>query len=257
MISKIENLLHLPAKCLANRKITKTFFKRNFELTKNERNLLDDFSIVVSIDWIASISPNTCNVPAFSTSNSSFEEIQVIALQTNNKDFERNYYKLLELIQKYIPYHTLLILYTDKVLVWNTCFKRINENDNTKRVIDKMFSTDIILMNNPTESQIKFFGGLSFEKLDKTNLRTLYNGYVQQLVALNAAEVRGEFSTRPADRTKQDVIYLEEIAQLEKEITVLSKKVKRESQLNIQIDLNSQVQLKRKQIDRIKQLINT
>ena len=218
---------------------------------------MDDFSIVVSIDWIASISPNTCNVPAFSTPNSSFEEIQVIALQTNNNDFERNKPKLLELVQKYIPYHTLLILYTDTGLVWNACYKRINENDNTKRVIDKMFFTDIIPINNPTESQTKFFGGLSFKKLDKTNLRTLYNGYVQQLVALNAAEVRGEFSPRPAERTKQDAVYLEQIIQLEKEITTLTNKVIREYQLSKQIELNSQIQLKRKQIDSTKQLINT
>ena len=235
MISRIEKILHLPDKCLLNKKITKTFFKRNFELTRNERNLLDDFSIVVSIDWIASVSPYTSNVPAFSTPKTTFEELQVIALKTSNNQFDRNKYKLLELVQKYIPYHTLLILYTDTTMVWNACYKRINENDSAKRIVDRMFTSDEIQITTPTKNQKTFLSGLSFKKLEKTNLKSLYNGYVQQIVALNAVDVRGEFSVRPAERTTQDVLYLEQIAQLEKEIITLTNIATRETQLNKQI----------------------
>lgn len=257
MIEKIINILHLPEKCLVNKKITKAFFKRNFELTKNERNLLDDFSVVVSIDWLASISPSNSNVPAFVTPDVTFEEIQVITLQTNSGNYNRDKTRLFDFVQKFIPYHLLLVVYTDKVVSWNACLKRINENDSTKRVTEKDFSTEDIPLKNPTKNQKAFYNGLSFIELDKTNLKTLYNGYIQQIVALNAADVRGDFTPQPAERTRQDVVYLEKIAQLEKEIITLTNLSTRETQMSLRVEYNLKIQQKRKRIEEIKELIST
>lgn len=257
MIERILSILNLPEKCSVNKKITKAFFKRNFELTKNERNLLDDFSVVVSIDWLASISPSNSNVPAFVTSDVTFEEIQVIALQTNSNNYERDKIRLFDFVQKFIPYHILLVVYNDKVMSWNAYLKRINENDSTKRVAEKGFSTEDIPLKNLTKNQKAFYNGLSFTKLDKTNLKTLYNGYIQQIVALNAAEIRGEFAPKPAERTQQDVVYLEKIAQLEKEIVTLTNLATRETQMSLRVEYNLKIQQKRAQIEEIKKLIST
>ena len=257
MIEKIINILQLPEKCLVNKKITKAFFKRNFELTKNDRKLLDDFSVVVSIDWLTSISPSNSNVPVFVTPDVTFEEIQVIALQTNSGNYNRDKTRLFDFVQKFIPYHILLVVYTNKVMSWNACLKRITENDRTKRVIEKEFSTEDIPLKNPTKNQKAFYKGLSFVLLDKTNLKTLYNGYIQQIVALNAAEVRGEFAPKPTKRTQQDVIYLEKIAQLEKEIVTLNNLAIRETQMSLRVEYNLKLQQKRKQIEEIKKIIST
>lgn len=257
MIEKILNILQLPEKSSVNKKITKAFFKRNFELTKNERNLLDDFSVVVSIDWLASISPNNSNIPAFVTPDVTFEEIQVIAVQTNSNNYDRDKSRLFDFMQKFIPYHILLIVYSNKVMSWNACLKRINENDNTKRVIEKIFFTEDIPNKNQTKNQKAFYSELSFKELDKTNLKTLYDGYIQQIVALNAAKVRGEFAPRPVERTLQDVVCLEKIAQLEKEIITLTNLATRETQMSLRVEYNLKVQRKRKQIEDFKKLIST
>lgn len=257
MIDKIISILQLPEKSLVNKKITKAFFKRNFELTKNERNLLDDFSAVVSIDWIASINPNNTNVPAITEPSVTFEELQVIALQTNSNNYERFKTRLFDFMQKFIPYHTLLVVYTDKVMSWNGCLKRVNENDSTKRVVEKVFFTEDIPIKNQTKHQKEFYSRLSFVELDKTNLRTLYNSFLQQIVALNAAEVRGEYSPQPVERTQQDVVYLEKIAQLEKEIVTLSNLATKETQMSLRVEYNLKIQQKRKQIEDIKQIIRT
>jgi len=98
---------------------------------------------------------------------------------------------------------------------------------------------------------------LSFIELDKTNLKTLYNGYIQQIVALNAADVRGEFAPKPAERTQQDVVYLEKIAQLEKEIVTLTNLATKETQMNLRVEYNLKIRQKRKQIEEIKKLIST
>lgn len=253
MISRIQHILDLPLPCLVNKKITKAFFKRNFELTKAERTLLDDFSLVISIDWIATINPSNSNVPAFNSNTSTFEEIQIISIKTNQEDFERSNTRIIDFIQKYIPYHVFLIIYTDTLTVWNTCLKRINENDNTKRVVEKCFTTEVIGINNLTENQEAYLNGVSFGRIDKTNLYTLYQSYIQKVVALNASILSGEFIPRPVERTKQDVIYLEQIANLEKEIVTLTNLAKKETQLSKQVEFNTQIQNNRKKIQNLKQ----
>ena len=255
MIFRIQEILDLPESCLVNKKITKAFFKRNFELTKAERTLLDDFSLVISIDWIATINLANSNVPALYTTSSTFEEIQIISVKTNQEDFERSNTRIIDFIQKYIPYHLFLIIYSDNLTIWNTCLKRINENDVTKRVVEKCFTTDIINTNNLNENHKAFLNGVSFSRIDKTNLSTLFQSYIQQVVALNASILRGEFITRPVERTKQDVIYLEHIANLEKEIVTLTNLAKKETQLSKQVEFNNQIQQKRKKIENLKQLL--
>ena len=83
----------------------------------------------------------------------------------------------------------------------------------------------------------------------------MYDSYIQCFVGLNTAPIIGTFETRPAERTKEDVELLERISQLEKEITTLSNTSQKETQLNKRIELNTQLQHKRKQIEQLKNTI--
>ena len=64
-MESLNQILQLPERCLVNKKITKAFFKRNFDLTLTERKLLDDSAIIIQIDWIASLKPNQINIEGF------------------------------------------------------------------------------------------------------------------------------------------------------------------------------------------------
>lgn len=255
MLNQIANILQLPESCLVNKKITKAFFKRNFELTLSERILLDDFSMVVSIDWLASISPLNANVPSIFEQDATYEELQIIVLQTNSEHLEKQSKKLIEFVQKYIPYHIILIVHDGSNFIWNACTKRINSTDNNKRIIDKSFTSELINHKQPNQKHIAFLENLNFTVLDKTSLKTVYGSSIQQIVALQTADIKGGYMPRTAKRTQQDVAYLEQITQIEKEIVTLNNLAKKESQMNKRVELNTQLQHKRKQIENIKQLI--
>lgn len=248
--------MKLPEQCLVNKKITKAFFKRNFDLTTSERNLLDDFTAIVTIDWIASISLHTANVPTWSDADTTFEEVQVICAATSSDTFEKNAGKIIDLVQKYIPYHMLLVVSDGGRTVWNVTYKRINQNDDNKRTIATRHTTPII--NEPTtdKSQLAFLDALSFARINTASLKTLFDGYVQCIVALTAAAVTGSYTIRTMERTQQDVAYMNEIDNIEKDILLLNNQAKKETQMNKRIDLNNKVQQKRKQMEQIKQLIS-
>ena len=125
-MDKLNSILQIPERCLVYKKITKAFFKRNFDLTSTEKLLLEDFSVVTGIDWVASISPANANINRYQDEHYLFEEVQVISVQTAELDFDRNHPKIAGLVQKYIPYPILLYIYSNKEFVLSTCDKKIN-----------------------------------------------------------------------------------------------------------------------------------
>lgn len=256
-MDSFNTILQLPERCLLNKKITKVFFKRNFELTTKEKALLDDVTMITSIEWLASISPASTNINLYSDKDFLYEEVQVITVYSEAANFENSCFKVIDLIQKYIPYQILIIVYTDKDFILNTCNKKINQNDNTLRTIDKKYNSEIISIAEPTAQQQTFLNSLSFVVLDKTDLKTFYDSYTQRIVALQTAMIKGSFAPRTQSRTISDVENLERIEVLEKEITALSNQAKKEVQLNLRILLNTQLQNKRKQIEQLKLLITT
>ena len=213
---QFNEILQIPQRCLVNKKITKAFFKRNFDLTSAEKNILEDFSIVKSIDWLASISPATANIPAYSDNQQLHEELVSISVYITEIDFDKNKQKVAEVIQKYIPYSILLCIYNDSIFSLNACDKRINQNDSTKRTIETRYFTDNISRVNPTDVQKSFLAGMRFASLDKTNLKTFYESYINNIIALKAAELSGIFMPRTKERSEVDLQNLQKIESLQK-----------------------------------------
>jgi len=242
---------------MVNKKITKAFFKRNFELTTAEKKLLDDFTVVVQIDWLASIKPENSNIVACVHEQSVYEEVVIISVQTGDTCFDKDKQKIAELIQKYIPYHILLCIHNDNFLVLNTCDKRVNQNDATKRFMERQYFTEKISIKSPTERQKSFTNSLSFPALNKQNMKTIYDAYSARIIALQAAEVIGTFTIRHNERSKQDVQYLENIARLHSEISALQNQAINETQLNVRIQMNTAVQQIKKEIKKLEELIST
>lgn len=251
----LNTILQIPDRSLVNRKITKAFFKRNFDLTSTEKSLLDDFSAISGIDWLASLSPSNSNINSYKDEQYIFEEVQVIVVHTSGNDFDKNALRIADLIQKYIPYPILLCIRQDGFFVLNACDKKINQNDSDRRIVEKKYTTETIDQHSPTERQKSFLNSLAFSELDKTNLKTCYDSYIQRMIALQAAELSGVFTPRTKDRTQSDMEKLEKIETLQKEILVLQNQIKKETQLNGKVSLNTEIQNKRKLIEQLKALI--
>lgn len=249
MIEQLIDIFKIPERCLVKKKLTKAFFKRNFDLTLSEKGLLDDFSIVVGMDWIASISPFNSNIPSVYIENRTYEEIQVIALQTTVESFDRYKTRLIDLVQKYIPYHVVMIVYDSERIVINVYEKTVNANDANKRVLEAKYTTESISLGNLRLNQATFIESLELAQLNKANLATLFQSYIQNIVALQASDIKGDFTAQDISKTEQDVQDLAQIAQLKKEIEKLMKMAQKEQQLNNRVKINQQIQFKRNQIN--------
>jgi hypothetical protein len=228
---------------------------KNFELSSVEKKVLNN--IIQSIDWTASIKPSNSNIPEYKDENYVFEEIQFILCNLNEDTLFENSDKCVSLLQKYIPYQIVLIVEDDNGFILNTCDKRINLNDKSKRTIERQISTPVISKLYKNEVTSSFLDSLDFITQDKISLQRLYKGYINSIIQLQSSLVTGSFNKRTGTRTEEDLNLLESMNMIEKEVIRLTNQLKKETQMSSKVSLNMEIQKQRNEIKNIKNKLST
>lgn len=255
MSFNFNKILNIPERSLLNKKITKSFFLKNFELSSSEKKVLNN--TIQSMDWISSIKPSNSNIPEYRDENYVFEEIQFMLCTLNENTLSLNSDKCISLFQKYIPYQIVLIVEDDHGFILNTCDKRINLNDKSKRTIERQISTPVISKLYKNEITSSFLDSLDFITQDKISLQRLYKGYINSIIQLQSAIVIGSFNKRTVSRTEEDLNLLESMNKIEKEVIRLTNQLKKETQMSSKVSLNMEIQKQRNEIEIIKNKLST
>lgn len=245
-----NDILQIPERCLLNKRLTKAFFLKNFDLSATEKKLLN--GTIQNMEWMACIKTSNSNITTVINPNYVYEEIQVMICSLADNQLEVNGKNCLELFQKYIPYQMLVIVEDDTHFILNATDKRVNQHDKNKRTIETYFTSTPLSKLYTNEISTSFYEALKFETTDKTNMETLYKSYIQALVQFQTATITGNFKKRTKTRTEEDLIDILAIESIEKEIKSLSSKIKKESQISERVNLNVNIQNKRKKIQNIK-----
>ena len=245
-----NNILNIPERCLIQKRLTKTFFLKNFDLSATEKKLLNNY--IRQMVWLASIKPINANIPEFKNEEYVYDEIQVMICTLPNDVWVNYADKCIALFQKYIPYQMLVIVEDENQFVLNGCDKRINKNDVKKRTIERYFTTAGISKLYKKETSNAFFEALNFTQLDKRNLETTYKSYIRAIVQYQTASITGAFTKRMQQRTEEDMANILTIEKLKDEITTLKSLLIKQNQLNNKVELNIEIHKKREQISLIK-----
>tara|TARA_B100001059_G_C17820717_1_gene578108 strand:+ start:213 stop:635 length:423 start_codon:yes stop_codon:yes gene_type:complete len=137
----------------------------------------------------------------------------------------------------------------------NLTNKRINLNDKSKRTIEKSFTTNRI-NKTETETVKEFVKALSFDRIDRTNLNTVYQSYINAVIQFKSSEITGVFNDQNLQNNQRDIESIERKEILEIEITTLKNQLKKETQLNSQVSINMEIQKRKQEIQNIKQTLS-
>lgn len=234
-----NQILQLPPRCLVEQKITKVFFTKNFDLTAAEKKLLQ--GAVKEMNWLGSIKPATANVPMTANDTERYEEVQVFVCRLPSNELNRYAEKAADMIQKYVPYPILLILEDAENFLFSAAEKRINQADNKKLTIVRQHATGSLSKLYKNAQTEAFFRSLSWSAVDKTDLSVLFNSYIRAVVQQQTAQVTGSYRSRSAERTAQDLAFLQQKDEIEKEIVSLAARLKKENQFNRRVALNEAI----------------
>lgn len=218
-------MLGLPKTTEFNKRIPKQKFYENINVAPALRRIFVEQIKVVY--WRNKIAPSTINLEA----GNDVTEIEVFEVKLNHAPLDVS---VLRQIDKEIPYHIIFLLeYEGKYQAWTAYKEKAGSSSNAFKV-DTYYHTDWLL-----EDELVL-------KLDGLNMDAVYENYVRQISgdALRVASGETESLKESVERSKQIQLLL-------RQIVTLQKKIRKEKQLNRQIELNAELKCLRKEISEL------
>ncbi|MFA5383817.1 MAG: DUF4391 domain-containing protein [Eubacteriales bacterium] len=214
-------MIELPQGTAFNRRIPKQKFYENLSVTAElKRIFVEQINVIY---WRNKISPTTVNVAAGET----VSEIEIIEIRLNQPGLDK---RILQLIDREIPYHILfLLMFKEQVQAW-IGYKEQSQGGTSAFKPGAYFNTEWQPLN-----------ALAL-RIDGLNMDSLYEAFLRQI-----AGERLEYKT--GGDLKDAVARDERRQKLQKEITTLENKVRREKQFNIQVALNGELKRLRKELE--------
>lgn len=233
--------LALPGGSRIAQRIPKKMLAENGAPTAADKRLITDK--VEELTWLAVLKPDTIGIPEYRDEHREYLEISIIGLTLRP---DASLPRLSELIHRAIPYPIILITTHETGLAVSLAHKRWSQNESGKTVLDGE-ALCANLTGNPAESE--FLAALALSAQPRNDLKALYQGWLETVIALHAANITGTFvkSTTPQHAESRRVA-LQECQRLEAEITKLRSSVSTEKQLPRQVDANLTIQHLKAQI---------
>ena len=208
----------LPESTIVNRKIPKKKFYENLNVSPSlKRSFVEE---IQAIYWSNKIAPSTVSLQE----GNCVKELEVFTIELNGNTLNE---AVLRQIDREIPYHILFVLkYEGKYQAW-IAYKGASGNNQTAFKVEKYYHSEW-----QDEYSINL-NGLSTDDI--------YQTFVRQIAGDSLQNNGNETLEESVKRDKQ-------VQQLQKQIDALQAKVRKEKQLNNQINLNSELKRLRKEL---------
>lgn len=220
-------IFQYPEKAYFNRTIPKTKFYENANINKSVKDAF--ISQIQQIVWAYKLSPETINLSA----TKSLLEIQVFNIHLKEPDLNES---VLLSIDKAIPHPIIFQLIYDQQLKVIATYKRPNESDETKWVIDQYYSSGWITPQEQLQLRTPLPMAL--------NLSGLYEQMLKELIPIEAKD---------GENIREQSARLKEITQKQAEIKKLEADIAKEKQFNRKVEMNAQLKILQKQLVNIQQ----
>lgn len=218
-------MIGLPKSTEFNRRIPKQKFYENISVSPTlKRVFIEQIKVIY---WRNKVTATTMNLAAGET----VTELEVFEVKLNGQQLDES---VLRQIDKEIPYHILFLLeYDGKYQAW-TAYKEAAAFGSNAFKVGTYYHTDWL---PETELPLKV-EGLSVDKV--------YENFVRQIAgdALRSEEGKTESLKESVERDNRR-------QELEKQVAALQTKVRKEKQLNKQVQLNAELKKLKKELEEL------
>ncbi|QNI84827.1 hypothetical protein SynPROS71_01018 [Synechococcus sp. PROS-7-1] len=226
--------LDLPPNARVDRRVPKTLLLEHGAPTAADKQRIKEG--IEEVQWVATLKPTTIGVPAFRDATREYLEIAVlnVTLRADSKA-ER----LTELLHRAVPYPLFLLMDVGTGLTLSLAHKRWSEGEAGATVLDGDLVAAALATANSSQVIPLFLGALSLSSLPRADLYKLYQGCVDAVLALLAAQITGSFSlpsTPEHALARREA--LREASRLGAEINRLRAAAAKEKQMPRQVELN-------------------
>lgn len=235
----ILSALDLPAISRVDQRVPKKLLLENGAPTAADKRVINDG--VEELLWMAALKPTTIGVPEYRDDTREYLEIAVLRMTLRNAAKAP---RLIELVHRAVPYPLLLLTEMGDQPGISTAHKRWSQGEAGKTVLEG----DIVAINWNLERDKEYWPAfshaLALGRQPHGTLHALYQGWVDTLLALQAARATGGFAVSGnAEQAAARREALQACARLDVEIARLRAAAARETQIAHRVELN--LELKR------------
>jgi len=226
--------LDLPAGSRVNQRVPKKLLLENGAPTAADKRIINEG--IEELLWLAALKPTTIGVPGYRDDVREYLEIAVLRLTLRPV---AKVTRLVVLMHRAVPYPLLLLTEQDDRAGVSAVHKRWSQGDAGKTVLD----SDVVAAEWDTghdgECWPAFRNALALGKQPRTTLHALYQGWIDTLLALQAARLTGVFAVAAnAEHAAARRDALQECARLDVEIARLRATATKEKQMSRRVELN-------------------
>lgn len=242
-VASLLDSLALPAEVRVDLRVPKKLLVEQGMPTAADKRQVQDG--IEELFWVAALKPNNIGVPAFKDETREYLEIAVLTA-TLRKAAKPT--RLTELIHRAIPYPVVLWIEQEGTVSLSLAHKRWSQGEAGEVVLEEMRRTASFQAGSPTEHEVAFLGSLAISRLPARNLYSLYQGWLDRVVVLEAAAITGSFALPDtAERAAAQRDALVTHAKLQRDLARLRAQAEREKQVNRRVELN--LAIKRLEVD--------
>jgi hypothetical protein len=237
--SLLLDAFDLPASARVDKRVPKTLLLEHGAPTPADKRQINEG--IEQLIWLAALKPTTIGVAEYRDELREVLEIAVLQL-TLRATAKAG--RLIELVHRAVPYPVLLIAEQGSTVVLSAAHKRWSQAEAGKTVLEG----DVVTVEWDAEQDAErwpgFCAALALGQQPRINLQALYQGWIDTLLALQAAHVTGAFAVPSnAGQAGRRQGALQECTRLGREIARLRATAAKEKQMARRVDLN--LQLKR------------
>lgn len=226
--------LDLPASSRVDQRVPKKLLLENGAPTAADKRIINND--IEELVWLAALKPTTIGVPEYRDDVREYLEIAVLRL-TLRADAKPK--RLMELVHRAVPYPLLLLTELGEWPGLSAAHKRWSQGATGETVLEG----DVVAAEWEAapdgERWPAFRDAIALGKQPRTSLHTLYQGWIDTLLALQAARVTGAFAIAAnAEHAAVRRDALQECARLDAEIARLRATAAKEKQVARRVELN-------------------
>lgn len=236
----IVAFLALPASCRVDQRVPKKMLAEHGGATATDRRLLTDG--IAEAHWLAALKPTTVAVPAWCDEAREYLELAVLAVElraSHASGAQRE--RLSELVHRAVPYPVLLLILTPDLVELSLAHKRAAQNEAGKVVLDGELIRLVLGEEEPVPDGL--LAALAVDCQPHQHLMAFYQGWIDTLIAAQAARVTGHFVVAVTpDQAASRRAVLREHQLLEQEAARLRALAAKESQMAKRVEYNLALQ---------------
>jgi hypothetical protein len=226
--------LALPADTRVERRVPKKLLLEQGAPTAADKRQIQDG--IEELIWVAALKPNNIGVPAFRDTAREYLEIAVLTatLRDNAKVL-----RLTELIHRAIPYPVVLVSAQGDSQSVSLAHKRWSQGEAGAVVIEEVRRTGPLRPDSLATIDATFLSSLALSGLHAGDLFELYQGWIDRVIAIEAAAITGVFTIpETSERAIARREALAAHARLLRDIATMRAQAQRETQMNRRVELN-------------------